>query len=250
MTLSQQQKITLYTNLVRSVTLDRLMMRIIRAGKMVGFYHEGGIALAPGVAAGTFLRQDDAMNPHYRAHGIAHMLSKGVDVRTYVAEHMGRVGGCAKGRSSFHVSYPEHHIFGWSANIGANFPPCIGYGFAARYKGTNQVVMNCSGDGSYQEGRAHEGLLMCANWKLPVIFWCENNGIAQHSLLEHLFPVSDISKLAAGYAIPSMIVDGQDLFACGEAALTAIAHTRSARSVLRRTEDSPSAGTQRRRPQQ
>lgn len=227
MALNKQQKTTLYTNLVRATTLDHLMMRIIRAGKMVGFYHEGGIALAPGVAAGTFLRKDDAMNPHYRAHGLAHMVSKGVDVRSYVAEHMGRIAGCAKGRSSFHVSFPEDHIFGWSANIGANFPPCIGYGFAARYKGTDQVVMNCSGDGSYQEGRAHEGMLMCANWKLPVIFWCENNGMAQHSKLEDLFPVSDISRLAAGYGIPSMIVDGQDLLACGEAALKAIAHARS-----------------------
>ena len=227
MSLNKQQKLTLYTNLVRAVALDKLMMRIIRSGKMVGFYHEGGIALAPGVAAGSFLRRDDAMNPHYRAHGLAHMVSKGIDVRSYVAEHMGRVDGCAKGRSSFHVSYPEDHIFGWSANIGANFPPCIGYGFAARYKGTDQVVMNCSGDGSYQEGRAHEGMLMCANWKLPVIFWCENNGIAQHSLLEDLFPVADISRLAAGYGIPSVIVDGQDLFACGEAALTAIAHARA-----------------------
>ncbi len=227
MALNKQQKIALYTNLVRAVALDRLMMRIIRSGKMVGFYHEGGIALAPGVAAGTFLRKDDAMNPHYRAHGLAHMVSKGVNVHSYVAEHMGRVAGCAKGRSSFHVSYPEDHIFGWSANIGANFPPCIGYGFAARYKGTDQVVMNCSGDGSYQEGRAHEGMLMCANWKLPVIFWCENNGIAQHSLLADLFPVNDISRLAAGYGIPSTIVDGQDLFACGEAALKAIAHARA-----------------------
>lgn len=227
MKLDIEQKKLLFTNLVRAVTLDRMMMRIIRAGKMVGFYHEGGIALAPGVAAGSFLRKDDAMNPHYRAHGIAHMIGKGIDIRSYVAEHMGRVDGCCKGRSSFHVSYPEHHIFGWSGNIGANFPPCIGYGLAANYRGTDRVVMNCSGDGSYQEGRAHEALLMSANWKLPHIFWCENNGISQSASLSDTFPVADVSRLAAAYDIPSLIVDGQDLFACGEAALTAIAHARA-----------------------
>lgn len=231
-TLTRDHKRLLYRNLVRAMTLDRMMMRIIRAGKMVGFYHEGGIALAPGVAAGTFLRRDDAMNPHYRAHGIAHMIAKGVDIQSYVAEHMGRVDGCAKGRSSFHVSYPEDHIFGWSANIGANFPPCIGYGFAARYRSTDQVVMNCSGDGSYQEGRAHEALLMTANWHLPVIFWCENNGIAQSSALSDLFPIADISRLAAGYGIPALMVDGQDLLACGEAALAAIAHARAGKGPI------------------
>lgn len=227
MALNAKQKKLLFVNLARAMALDLMMMRIIRAGKMVGFYHEGGIALAPGVAAGTFLRKDDAMNPHYRAHGLAHMVGKGVDIRRYVAEHMGRVDGCCKGRSSYHVSYPEHHIFGWSGNIGANFPPCIGYGFAAKYRGTDQVVMSCSGDGSYQEGRVHEALLMAANWKLPYIFWCENNGISQSTALSETFPVADVSRLAAGYGIPSLIVDGQDLFACGEAALRAIAHARA-----------------------
>jgi TPP-dependent pyruvate/acetoin dehydrogenase alpha subunit len=226
MSVSDEQKILLLTNLMRAMTLDRMMMRIIRSGLMVGFYHEGGISLAPGIAAGSFLRKNDPMLPHYRAHGLAHMVGKGVEIKSYVAEHMGRAAGCAKGRSSFHVSFPEDHIFGWSGSIGANFPASIGYGLAARYKGTDQVVMNCSGDGSYQEGRAHEALLMCANWKLPVIFWCENNGMAQHSRLADLFPVGDISRIAAGYDIPSFIVDGQDLFACGAAALKAISHTR------------------------
>lgn len=227
MSLTNEQKITLLTNLVRATTMDRLMMSIIRSGKMVGFYHEGGISLAPGVAAGTFLRKADPMLPHYRAHGLAHMIGKGVDIKRYVAEHMGREGGCAKGRSSFHLSFPDDHIFGASGNIGSNFPASIGYGLAARYQHTDQVVMNCSGDGSYQEGRAHEALLMCANWKLPVIFWCENNGMAQHSRLSDLFPVPDISRLATALEIPSMIIDGQDLFVCGEAALKAIAHARS-----------------------
>ncbi len=226
MTLTKDQRILLYTNLARAMALDRMMMRVIRSGRMVGFYHEGGVALAPGVAAGSFLKKDDTIWGHYRAHGLAHSLSKGIDVKHYVAEHMGREAGCCKGRSSFHASFPADHAFGASGNIGANFPVSIGYGFAAKYKNSGQVVMNCSGDGSYGEGRAHEAMLMCSLWQLPVIFWCENNGIAQHSTLSSLFPGERISQLAAGYKMPSMVVDGQDLFACGEAALQAIDHVR------------------------
>ncbi|MFA7282276.1 MAG: thiamine pyrophosphate-dependent dehydrogenase E1 component subunit alpha [Sterolibacterium sp.] len=226
MSLTAEQKLMLFRNLARAMTLDKLMMRIIRAGRMVGFYHEGGIALAPGVAAGSFLRQDDIMWPHYRAHGLGHMLSKGIDVKYYIAEHMGRETGCCKGRSSYHMSFPDHHIFGFSGNIGANFPMSVGYGFAAKYKKQGQVVMNCSGDGSYGEGRCHEAMLMSANWQLPVIFWCEANGMAQHSNVKDLFPGPNISSLAAGFGIPSKIVDGQDLFACAEAALQAIDHVR------------------------
>ncbi len=227
MALSDQHRVELFRTLVRAMALDRLMMRLIRAGRLVGFYHEGGIALAPGVAAGFFLTQDDIMWPHYRAHGVAHMLSKGVDVKLYIAEHLGRTEGCCKGRSSFHPSFPAQHIFGGSGNIGANFPVSVGYGFAAKRKSLGQIVMNCSGDGSYGSGRAHESLLMCANWKLPVVFWCEANGMAQHSSMDKLFPMPNISSLAAGYGIPSQIVDGQDLFACAEAAQAAVAHVRA-----------------------
>jgi pyruvate dehydrogenase E1 component alpha subunit len=232
MPLTNDQKILLFTNLARAMAADRMMMRIIRTGRMVGFYHEGGIALAPGVAAGTFLKKDDIMWAHYRAHSLAHTISKGLDIKHYIAEHMGRETGCCKGRSSFHLSYPDDHIFGASGNIGANFPVCIGYGFAAKYKDSGQIVMNCSGDGSYGEGRAHEAMLICSLWKLPVIFWCENNGIAQHSTLSSLFPGDKISQLAAGYKMPEIVVDGQDLFACAEVALKALKHVRSGKGPI------------------
>lgn len=232
MTLNKDQQVLLFTNLARAMAADRMMMRVIRAGRMTGFYHEGGIALAPGVAAGSFLKKEDIMWPHYRAHSLAHTMSKGMDLKHYVAEHMGRETGCCKGRSSFHLSYPGDHIFGASGNIGANFPVSIGHGFAAKYKNSGQIVVTCSGDGSYGEGRAHEAMLMCSLWKLPVIFWCENNGMAQHSTLASLFPGEHISKLAAGYQMPSMVVDGQDLFACAEAALQAIEHVRSGQGPI------------------
>lgn len=227
MPLDISQKKQLYANLARAVAFDKMMMRVIRAGKMVGFYHEGGIALAPGVAAGSFLTQSDFLWPHYRAHGLAHMLSKNIDVRSYIAEHMGRIGGCCKGRSSFHFSFPNDRVFGSSGNVGANFPASVGYGYAAKYQSTDQVVMSCSGDGSYGEGRAHEALLMAANWRLPIIFWCESNGMAQYSEVSDLFPGPQISSLAGGFGIPAVVVDGQDLFACGETALNAIAHCRA-----------------------
>ena len=227
-----EQKLTLYRNLARATALDRLMLRLIRTGLLVGFYHEGGISLAPGVASGTFLREDDVLFPHYRAHGLAAMIGKRIDVTSYVAEHMGREAGCCKGRSSFHWSYPQQGVYGLSGNIGANFDMCLGSALAIKYRRGDQVVMNCSGDGSYGEGRAHECMLMAALWSLPMIFWLENNGMAQHSAIDSIFPGTRIAPLAGGYGIPSFEVDGQDLFACGEAAMTAIEHVRAGKGPI------------------
>lgn len=230
--LTKDQKLLVYRYLAEAMALDRLMMRLIRTGSLVGFYHEGGISLAPGAAAGAFLRADDYMFPHYRAHGLAHMIGKKVDLASYIAEHMGREAGCCKGRSSFHWCFPEQGIYGLSGNIGANFSMCLGHAYAVKYQKGDQIVMNCSGDGSYGEGRAHEAMLMSALWQLPMIFWCENNGMTQHSAMDSIFPGKRIAPLAAGLGIPAFEVDGQDVFACAQAALTAIDHVRSGKGPI------------------
>jgi pyruvate dehydrogenase E1 component alpha subunit len=179
------------------------------------------------VGACSFLNQDDNLSPHHRGHGITHMLSKGIDIKYYLAEHTGKDTGCCKGRSAFHFSFPEHKVYMMSGFIGYNFAPVVGWGFAAKRRNRGQVVMNCSGDGSYGQGRAHEAMLMAQNWKLPIIFFCENNGMSIFSTAGEMHPLPDISSLAAGYGMPAVIVDGQDVFAVAEAALAAIEHARS-----------------------
>ncbi|WP_181360587.1 thiamine pyrophosphate-dependent dehydrogenase E1 component subunit alpha [Variovorax sp. WS11] len=225
--LSSAQMKKLHANLTRAMAYDRLFLRLLQAGKLVGFYHEGGIALAPGVAAGSFLTQQDVLWPHYRGHGVGHLLSKEIDVQPYVAEHMGREAGCCKGRSTYHWSFPQQHVFGFTGNLGAGFGLSVGWGYAALHKKSGQIVMCCSGDGAFTNGRSHEGLLLAAQHRLPVVFWCENNGMVQHSSSDDLHPMANIADLATTFGIPSRIVDGQDLFACGEAALAALAHVRA-----------------------
>jgi pyruvate dehydrogenase E1 component alpha subunit len=226
MSLDSSQMKTLYRNLVRANRFDEMMYRRITSGQLIGFFHPGEGAMAPGVAAASFLEQGDILNPHHRGHGMGHMLSRGVDLKTYLAEHTGKETGCNKGRSSFHWSYPEYGIHMTTGFIGLTFTPSVGWAWACKRRGKNRITMMCSGDGSYGQGRAHEAMTCAANWNLPLIFWCENNGMAIHSTAEDMHPMPDISSLAAGYGIPAMIVDGQDVFACAEAALAAIDRAR------------------------
>ncbi len=226
MALSKKQMITLFTNLVRADRFDKMFYARMLQGKLIGFYHPGEGAIAPGVAAASFLNDDDNLSPHHRAHGMAHNLSKGIDLKYYLAEHTGKETGCCKGRSAFHFSFPEKKVYMMSGFIGYNFAPVVGWGFAAKRRGQKQVVMNCSGDGSYGQGRAHESMLFAKTMNLPIIYWCENNGMAIHSSIEDMHPTKDISSLAKGFDMPAIIVDGQDVFACAEVALKAIKRAR------------------------
>jgi pyruvate dehydrogenase E1 component alpha subunit len=69
-------------------------------------------------------------------------------------------------------------------------------------------------------------MLMCQNWQLPVIFFCENNGMAIFSSAEEMHPTEDISSMAQAYGMPAVIVDGQDVFAVAEVAMAAIDRAR------------------------
>jgi TPP-dependent pyruvate/acetoin dehydrogenase alpha subunit len=227
MSLTREQMVQLFGNLVRASHYDKMMYRRMMQGKLIGFYHPAEGAIAPGVGGCTFLNKDDNLNPHHRGHGITHMISKGIDVSSFLAEHTGKDTGCCKGRSAWHFHYPDDKVYQQSGFIGHNFAPTVGWGHAAKVRGKGQVVMNCSGDGSYGEGRSHESMLMCQNWQLPVIFFCENNGMAIFSSAEEMHPTEDISSLAQGYGMPAVIVDGQDVFAVAEVAMAAIDRARN-----------------------
>ena len=223
MALGKEQMKLLYRNLVRADHFDKMMMNRIMQGKLIGFYHPGDGAMAAGVGASTFLGENDILNPHHRAHGLGYAAGRGVDVGRYLAEHTGKVDGCCGGRSSFHWQFPDKKLYGASGFIGWHFCPVVGWGWASKRKG-NQMVLMASGDGSYGQGGAHEAMLFAMNWKLPIVFFCENNGMAIHSTISDMHPMPDISSLAQGYGMPAVVIDGQDVFAVAETVIAAREH--------------------------
>ena len=225
--LSDEQKLTLYKNLVRADHFDKCYVRRIQAGQLISFYHAGEGGLAPGVGACSFLRKDDILWPHHRAHGQGHMLSKGIDLKYYLAEHTGKTTGCCQGRSSYHWCFPEYGVYGTSGCIGAGFSPTVGWGLACKKNGRGQVTVMCCGDGGTNRGTAHESMLMASNWKLPIVYLVENNGLAIFSRHEDMHPTEDIADMAKGYGMPGVVVDGQDVIACAEAVLEAVEHARA-----------------------
>ena len=226
MSLTKDHMVTLFTNLVRADKYGKMMYSRMMQGKLIGFYHPAEGAIAPGVGGCSFLTQDDILFPHHRGHGITHMLSKGIDIKTYIAEHAGKATGCCQGRAAWHYAFPEHNVFGSTAYIGHNFVPVTGFGWAAKRNGRGQVVMNCFGDGAMGTGRAHEGLLMSSIWDLPIVHLCENNGFAIFAEASEMHPTEDMADVAKGLNIPAVIVDGQDVFAVAEAVNAATERAR------------------------
>jgi pyruvate dehydrogenase E1 component alpha subunit len=86
--------------------------------------------------------------------------------------------------------------------VGGHIPLAAGIAFAAKYKNEGAVVLCFFGDGAVPIGGFHEGISLAAQWKLPIVFICENNGYSMGTPLERTLSVDDVSKKAVGYGIP------------------------------------------------
>jgi len=98
---------------------------------------------------------------------------------------------------------------------------------AKEFKNTDSVVFCFFGEGASNEGVTHESMNLAAVWKLPVIFVCENNLYQVFTHADESCSVGDISVRAAGYGMPGVTVDGNNVFALEEAYLAAIARARA-----------------------
>jgi pyruvate dehydrogenase E1 component alpha subunit len=144
-----------------------------------------------------------------------------------MAELLGKAGGVCKGKGgSMHLADFSVGSLGESGIVGSAIPVAVGAGLAADVLGNGLVALCFFGDGAANEGVLHESMNLAAVWKLPVVFFCENNGWAVSVRAGELTSVEDISVRATGYGMPGVTVDGQDPVATYEAVSAAVARAR------------------------
>ncbi len=226
MKLGKKELIKLYTNMVRVRKMDALCIQSLQSGKIQLFYHSCQGEEAVGVGACTFLNKDDYIYHTHRGHGILHALPKGIDPKAFIAEHYGKATGAAHGMAGFHCPAPEIGILGLSGTIGSVFPISAGWGLAAKKRGKKQVVVAFFGDGTSNRGTLHPSFNLASLWKLPIVWLCENNQYAQFMPITDAYAREDIADLAAGYNMPGVVVDGQDVIAVYEAVQAAVERAR------------------------
>ena len=194
-------------------------------GKIGGFLHLyiGQEAVAAGAISAV--RPEDYVVSSYREHG--HCLAKGSDPRRVMAELFGRRDGLSKGKGgSMHLFDRSVNFLGGHGIVGAHLPLAGGAGFAIKYEGGDQVVLCFFGDGAVPAGEFHEALNLCALWKLPVIFICENNRYAMGTAIHRALAQTEIWRFAEVYGIPGEAVDGMDVLAVRECVGRAVERAR------------------------
>ena len=216
----------LYRRMVLIRVFEEKMTVLHKKGDIPGSLHtsigqEGEI-----VGACMALRLDDYMVGNHRSHG--HPIAKGAKVGPLVAELLGRATGVCHGKGgSMHLSDFSVGSLGETSIVGSGLPVAVGAALGSHLQKTDRVTLCFFGDGAANEGAFHESLNLASIWRLPVIFLCENNGWAVTTKIEAAMAVPNVADRGAAYAIPSVVIDGQDVEAMHAAMVEAVARGRS-----------------------
>lgn len=192
-----------------------------------GFCHlyTGQEACCVGMTAA--IRHEDPVITSYRAHAWVYM--KGVSVFGVLAELVGRVGGCSKGKGgSMHMYGP--HFFGGNGIVGAQVPLGAGVAFALKYQGTDNICVVIYGDGAANQGQLFEAFNIAKLWDLPALFVCENNGFGMGTSSDRSSANTDY--YTRGDYIPGLWVDGMNVLAVREGTRWASEFVRSGKGPL------------------
>jgi pyruvate dehydrogenase E1 component alpha subunit len=110
-----------------------------------------------------------------------------------------------------HLAAPKQGVIGASAVVASTISHAVGAALASKIKGEkNRVFVANFGDGAMEQGVFFESLNFAALHNLPVLFLCEDNGLAVHTHLKDRQSF-DLEKLIPAFNIDyTFIEEGYD----------------------------------------
>ena len=177
------------------------------------------------VGSGYAARAQDHVFPSYREHVVGRI--RGLDLLQIIRQLRGNSHGGwdPAAHGNFHLyaivlSSQTLHATGYA--MGLRFDGVIATGDPE----SDQAVIVYYGDGASSEGDVHEAMVFAASYQTPQVFFLQNNqwAISVPVARQSRTPLVD---RAAGYGIPSVRVDGNDVLASYAVTRSALDEARS-----------------------
>jgi len=209
--MEKKDALALFQEMVIIRLLEENAAELYQQGKIGGFLHLyiGQEAVCTGI--GSVRQPQDRIITSYRDHGWA--ISSGLDPKVVMAELLGKVDGCSKGKGgSMHMADVDKNFWGGHAIVGAHLPLASGLALGDVYQGNDDAITICMfGEGATNIGFFHEALNISKVWNLPVLWVCENNRYGMGTVVERASAVSEIRQKAEGYGIANERIEGMDV---------------------------------------
>ena len=214
--LSETLLLKLYRAMILGRRFDERLLALQRQGRIGTFPPISGQEAAH-LGAVAVLQPEDWMVPAFRE--TAAEVWRGRSLESVIIGNAGfnEAASLAPPGPTLPVAVP----------VGSQMLHAVGLGWAARYRGQDQVVLTFFGDGATSEGDFHEAMNFAGVYQAPVIFVCQNNqwaiSIPRHAQTRS----ATIAQKALAYGMPGIQVDGNDVLAVYVAVAEAVARARA-----------------------
>ncbi|MDQ6747571.1 MAG: thiamine pyrophosphate-dependent dehydrogenase E1 component subunit alpha [Candidatus Dormibacteraeota bacterium] len=153
----------------------------------------------------------DWFAPYYR--DLAVVMALGETAQDILLSVMGKAGEPNSGARQMpsHFGNRRLRIISQGSSVGTQALHAVGTALASKSRGEKAVSISYVGEGGTSQGDFHEALNFASVHRLPVIFFVENNNYAISVPLNLQMAVRDVAVRAAGYDMPGVVVDGQDV---------------------------------------
>jgi 2-oxoisovalerate dehydrogenase E1 component alpha subunit len=192
----------LYATMVTARELDTELVNLQRQGQLAVFPTCRGQEAAQ-VGCASALRDTDWLFPQYRELGA--FLVRGIDP--------GGLGLAWRGTWFGGLGLVERCVAPICISVGTHALHAVGAAMASAWLGDGGVTVAFIGDGATSQGDVHEAMNLASVRRSPCLFFVQNNGWAISTPTAEQYRADTLAQRAAGYGMPGIRVDGNDVAA-------------------------------------
>ena len=162
------------------------------------------------------------------ARDLAALLALGMTPREVMLNLFARAEDPSGGgrQMPMHWGHKPLRIVSMGSPVAVTIPKAVGIALASKVRKEDTVTLVYFGDGASSAGDFHEGLNLAGVLKVPVVFFCNNNGWATSVPLSKQTAGGSIAMRAESYGFPGLAIDGNDMLAVYKATSEAVERAR------------------------
>lgn len=225
--LTDADVVSMYEKIVQTRMVDERAWILNRMGKVQFVISAQGQEACQVGAAWALRPKKDWVLPYYRDLGV--VLTLGMTVRELALMMLAKADDPNSGGRQMpnHWGHVGLNIFTGGSPVATQLPHATGVAYGAKLRGEDIVVWTSFGEGTASKGDTHEGMNFAGVHKLPVIFFCENNGYAISVPQNRQMAIENVAERAEGYGFPGVVVDGMNPFEVYKATKEAVERARN-----------------------
>ncbi|KDO20463.1 hypothetical protein SPRG_14335 [Saprolegnia parasitica CBS 223.65] len=215
--------VEIYKHMIRLNSMDNVFYDAQRQGRisfyMTAFGEEGTL-----FGSAAAIKPRDMVFAQYREAGV--LMWRGFTLDQFADQLFSNEGDLGKGRQMpVHYGSRELNYQTVSSPLATQLPQAAGAAYGFKLAKEDRIAVCYFGEGAASEGDFHAALNIAATRDCPVLYFARNNGYAISTPVKDQFRGDGIASRGAGYGIPVIRVDGNDVFAVYEA-------TKKAREMI------------------